>query len=182
MDESQTTRTTTRRLIISSLKIGIILATLLVPILVVLIAFSGHTLVFYAIYNGTPAQLEAQGTVGNWAVDSASANSLHRSIVIDQDIDQVHLIESKDPRSGTIEVGRNDFWITYKPGPSSRAIATVFVTASLILTTIIAVMRFVVGIVRPFLKRRPPPRGFEVAPQEFAASIHDVDQNGRQVE
>ncbi len=182
MNESQRSRPTTRRVIVSSLVVGTVLATLLVPLLVVLYAFDDHTMVFYAIYNGTPAQLEAKGNVGNWAADSASANSLHRSIVIDRDIDQVYLVESKDPKSGTVEVDRNDFWIAYKPGPTSRAIATVFVIAILILTTIISVMSFVVRMVRPFLKRRLLPRGFEVVPQELAASIHDVDQKRRQME
>ena len=182
MDEPQTSRSTTRRMIISSLKVGTLLATLLVPLLVVLYAFDDDNMVFYAIYNGTPAQIEAQGTVGNWVVDSAPNSSSHRSIIIDRDIDQVHVVESKDPKSGTVEIRHDDFWISYKHGPTGLAIAIVFVIAAVVLTTIISVMRFVVGIVRPFLKRRPPPRGFEVMPQEVAAGIYEVGQKGRQVE
>ncbi len=183
MSEPKRSPLTTPKMIVSSLFFGTGLATLLVPILAVLAAFSAHAMTYYAIRSTTPAQLEAQGTVGQWiAGDSVSASALQRSIIIDRDIDQVHVVESKDPKSGIVEIRDDDFWINYKRGPTSLPIATLFMIASLILTTIISVMRFVVRLVRPFLKRRPPPRGFEVMPQEVAAGIHEVDQKGRRVE
>lgn len=182
MTEPKTSQRTTGKMIVSSSFFGIGLATLLVPILAVLTAFSNHTMIFYASRGATPAQLEAQGTVGQWiAGDSASASALHRSLIIDRDIDQVHLVESMNAGSGTVEVHQNDYWITYKPGPTGRAIATVFAVLALILTAIISAMRFVIGIVRPFLKRRTPPRGFEILPSEMqvSASANDAGAEGR---
>lgn len=168
--------------VLSSLLLSLKIAPFLTLLLLAYLAVSIWGLTYEELRQETPAQVEAEAMIGSWRINQNRASSVEtREIVIDQEPDQIHIIETRDPVAGAVTIQPPKYWITYKPLPTVLCALAVFVFVLVVLTIIIFGVKLAIRVLRPLFRERPPPRGFEVRLNEapVVGEFHDSRKDGK---